>query len=91
CFNMKTSMNDESISSRISSGDKSKINETIDSTLKWMDSNQLAEKDEYEHKLKEVEKICSPIMTKLHGENNTSNGQSAPNAGGKGPTIEEVD
>ncbi|CAF0831839.1 unnamed protein product [Adineta steineri] len=91
CFNMKTSMNDESISSRISSGDKSKINETIDSTLKWMDSNQLADKDEYEHKLKEVEKICSPIMTKLHGENNTSNGQSAPNAGGKGPTIEEVD
>ena len=86
CFNMKTSINEEQISSKLSADDKSKINETIDSTLKWMESNQLAEKDEYEHKLKEVEKICSPIMTKLHGGNAPGD---QPN--GKGPTIEEMD
>jgi L1 cell adhesion molecule like protein len=66
CFNMKTSLNDENISSKISADDKSKINETIESTLKWMDANQSAEKEEFEHQHKEVEKICSPIMTKLY-------------------------
>src|ERR1700722_7225240 len=68
CFNMKTSINDEQISSKLSSDDKSNINETIESTLKWMETNQLAEKDEFEHKLKEIEKICSPIMAKLYGK-----------------------
>jgi L1 cell adhesion molecule like protein len=63
---MKTSLNDENISSKISADDKSKINETIESTLKWMDANQSAEKEEFEHQRKEVEKICSPIMTKLY-------------------------
>jgi len=97
CFNMKTSINDDKISSKLSADDKSKINETIESTLKWMESNQLAEKEEFEHKLKEVEKTCSPIMTKLYG------GEGGPSASGhgqpgssksgnkQGPTIEEVD
>jgi L1 cell adhesion molecule like protein len=66
CFNMKTSLNDEKISSKISAEDKSKITQTIEETSKWMDGNLLAEKEEFEHKLKEVEGICSPIMTKLY-------------------------
>jgi len=66
CFNMKTSINDENISSKISMEDKTKVNETIESTIKWMEANQLADKEEFEHKLKDIEKICSPIMTKLY-------------------------
>ncbi|CAF1302340.1 unnamed protein product [Rotaria sordida] len=92
CFNMKTSINDEKISSKLSSDDKSKINETIESTLKWMETNQLADKDEFEHKLKEIEKICSPFMAKLYGgESNMSDDHSGPKSNGNGPTIEEVD
>ena len=68
CFNMKTSINDDKLASKLSAEDKSKINETIESTLKWMETNQLAEKEEFDHKLKEIEKICSPIMTKLYGK-----------------------
>jgi heat shock protein 1/8 len=68
CFNMKTSINDDQVSSKLSSEDKSKINDTVDAALKWMEANQLAEKAEFEHKLKEIEQICSPIMTKLHGK-----------------------
>jgi len=97
CFNMKTSINDDKISAKISAEDKTKINETIESALKWMETNQLAEKEEFEHKLKEIEKTCSPIMTKLYGgEGGASGGpgaqgHGASKAGGKGPTIEEVD
>jgi len=67
CFNMKTTMNDEKLATKLGADDKTKITETIDATLKWLEANQLAEKDEFEHKLKEVEKICAPIMTKLYG------------------------
>ncbi|CAF1665321.1 unnamed protein product [Adineta ricciae] len=100
CFNMKTSINDDKIASKISSEDKAKITETIESALKWMETNQLAEKDEFDHKLKEVEKICSPVMAKLYGGDAGAAGGAgagmpghggAKSGGGKGPTIEEVD
>lgn len=51
--------------------------------LSWLDNNQLAEKDEFEDKLKELQKDCSPIMVKLH--------QGSQPGGAKGPTVEEVD
>jgi L1 cell adhesion molecule like protein len=99
CFNMKTSINDDKISAKLSADDKSKINETIESTLKWLEANNLAEKEEFEHKLKEVEKTCSPIMTKLYGAEGGAGGSGGmpggaaggKSSGGKGPTIEEVD
>jgi heat shock protein 1/8 len=67
----------------------------------------LAEKDEFEHKQKELEKVCTPIVTKLYeGSGGPTGGfSSGPGAEGfhgsggyggrsgesKGPTIEEVD
>ncbi|ODM91417.1 Heat shock protein 68 [Orchesella cincta] len=35
--------------------------------LNWLDNNALAEKKEYEDRLKEMEKECQPIMMKMHG------------------------
>ena len=66
---------------------------------------QLAEKDEFEHKQKELEKVCMPIVTKLYqgagGGGMPGGAGGFPGAGGsagasasggaKGPTIEEVD
>jgi L1 cell adhesion molecule like protein len=66
CYNMKTTTTDDQTVSKLSDDDKSKINEIVESTIKWIDLNQQAEKEEFEHKLKEVEKICSSIMTKLY-------------------------
>ena len=55
----------------------------------------MAEKDEFEHKQKELEKICMPIVTKLYqgaGGGGMPGGGFPGGAGGaKGPTIEEVD
>ncbi|CAF1264920.1 unnamed protein product [Didymodactylos carnosus] len=88
CFNMKTTMNDNQLAERLSADDKTKVTTTIDEALKWLEANQLAEKEEFEHKLKEVEKICSPIMTKLYqGEGGAAGGQGGmpggfPGAGG---------
>lgn len=63
--------------------------------------SQSAEKDEFEHQQKELEKICNPIMTKLYQSAGGAPGGMPggfPGAGGapgggasSGPTIEEVD
>ncbi|CAF1536399.1 unnamed protein product [Rotaria magnacalcarata] len=90
CFNMKSSIQDDKISSKLSMNDKTKINQTIESTLQWIELNRLAQKDEIEHKMKEIEKICSPIMTKIHN-NDMPSDHSTSKSNGSGPTIEELD
>ena len=57
--------------------------------LAGQDNNALAEVEEYEFKLKEVQKVCSPIMAKLH--QNGSSGNSGHASSGQGPTVEEMD
>ena len=34
--------------------------------IRWLDANQLAEKEEFEDKQKELEKVCNPIITKMY-------------------------
>jgi len=96
CFNIKQTVEDEKLASKIGADEKKKITDACDAALKWLDSNQTAEKDEFEHKLKEVEKVCSPIITKLYqGAGCGPAGCNMPDSGtsgsGAGPKIEEVD
>lgn len=51
---------------KISADDKKKIQEKCEETLRWLDGNQTAEKDEFEHHQKELESVCNPIITKLY-------------------------
>ncbi|CAF4957743.1 unnamed protein product [Pieris macdunnoughi] len=66
--------------------DKDSARSQCDEAIKWLENNTLAEKEEYEHKLKELQRVCSPIMSKLHGA-----GGAAPGSQSNGPTVEEVD
>jgi len=65
-YNMKNTLREEAISAKISSEDKEKVEAAIQETIDWLDANQLAEVEELEHKLKEVEGVCSPIISKLY-------------------------
>merc|ERR1712110_127693 len=67
CFNMKSTLDDEKLKDKIGESDRETITKKCDEIIKWLDANQLAEVEEFEHKLKEVEKLCAPIMTKLYG------------------------
>nr|BAJ78982.1 heat shock protein 70 [Penaeus japonicus] len=107
CFNMKSTVEDEKFKEKISEEDRNKILETCNETIKWLDMNQLGEKEEYEHKQKEIEQVCNPIITKMYAAAGGAPpggmpggfpggapgaGGAAPGAGGSsGPTIEEVD
>lgn len=85
-FSVKQVVNEHG--SKLQENDKNTVISTCDEALKWMDGNSLAEKDELEHKLKEVQDVCSPIMSKLHGNSQSGNTNGTP---GQGPTVEEVD
>ena len=65
-FQMRSTLSDDAIKSKISEEDRKKIDDKVDEVLKWLDANALAEKDEFEHQRKELEGICNPIITKLY-------------------------
>ena len=89
CFNMKSTIDDEKVRSKLSDEDRKAVSDACEETIKWLDANQTVEKDEYEDRQKEVEKICSPIISKMYGSGSS---QSGPTPGySRGPTIDEVD
>ena len=53
---------------KLSPEDKEKIEKAVDETISWLDSNQLAEVDEFEDKRRELESIAQPIMTRMYQE-----------------------
>nr|XP_034313702.1 heat shock protein 68-like [Crassostrea gigas] len=79
----------EDTGDKLQSEDKETISRVCSETVSWLDNNALAEVDEYEFKLKEVQKVCSPIMAKLH--QNGSTGNPGPASSSQGPTVEEMD
>lgn len=86
-FSVKQSVDEAG--SKLSEEDKRAARSECDSALRWMDSNTVADKDELEHKLQEVQLVCGPIMTKIH--QGAGGGCSGQQAGSQGPTVEEVD
>ncbi|XP_067627959.1 major heat shock 70 kDa protein Ba-like [Eurosta solidaginis] len=88
----------EEAGTKISQSDKDKVLEKCSEAIKWLDANTTAEKEEFEYKLEEITKICSPIMIKMHQQGSGGGPQTGSNCcqqsgGGNygGPTVEEVD
>uniref|UniRef100_A0A2K5CUY1 Heat shock protein family A (Hsp70) member 8 n=1 Tax=Aotus nancymaae TaxID=37293 RepID=A0A2K5CUY1_AOTNA len=100
-FNMKAAVKDEKLQRKINDEDKQKILDRCNEIINWLNKNQTAEKEEFEHQQKELEEVCNPIITKLYqsaggmpgGMPGGFSGGGAPPSGGasSGPTIEEVD
>ncbi|XP_066499735.1 heat shock 70 kDa protein-like [Hoplias malabaricus] len=92
-FNVKNSVEDEKLKGKISEDDKKKVLGKCKEVISWLENNQLAEKEEYEHHQKELESVCNPILSKLYQGGMPPMGscgaQAEPST--DGPTIEEVD
>jgi heat shock protein 1/8 len=100
-FQVRNSINDEKLSGALSAEDKKKIDDAVTKTSSWLNSNQHAEKEEYEEEQKELEKIVTPILQNM----SAGAGKSAPGGGfpggaassgpaeshDDGPKIEEID
>jgi len=91
-FNLKSSLENDNVKNKISEQDRAKVCDKCKEVLDWIDSNQTAEKDEFEYQRQELESLAGPIVKNLY-----SNGDGNPRANSTsaapadGPTIEEVD
>ncbi|CAN4086484.1 unnamed protein product [Withania somnifera] len=101
-YNMRNTVRDEKFSGKLDPSDKQKIEKAVDETIDWLDRNQLAEVDEFEDKLKELENLCNPIIAKMYqggaggdvpmgADTGAGYGQGGSADKGPGPKIEEVD
>merc|ERR1719439_112985 len=100
CFTMRNTLQEEKLKDKFEDGDKDKIEKAVQDALDWLDKNQLAEKDEFEAKQKELEGIVNPIMMKVYQAAGgggmpdggmPGGGMPGGGGGGGGPTVEEVD
>ena len=67
-YNLKNTLEDDEkgVNDKISAEDKKELQDTIDETLDWLESNPEAEKADYDEKLKDVEKVANPIMRNVY-------------------------
>ncbi|XP_045523817.1 heat shock protein 68-like [Pieris brassicae] len=78
-FNVKQAVDDAG--EKLGQEEKNSARNACDEALKWFENNTLAEKEEYEHKLKELQRTCSPIITKMHGASSSNPGDFQPGQG----------
>jgi heat shock protein 1/8 len=81
---------------KLDPSDKDKIDKAVNDALEWLDRNQLAEVEELEDKLKELQGICNPIIANMYqggsGSRAGDDQMGSPASGSaSGPKIEEVD
>lgn len=87
----------EDAGGKLAESERNKAKTKCEETLRWLENNLLAEKDEYEDKLREVTKLCAPLMTKLHSgggggsKAKAGRGCKGSSKGDDGPVIEEID
>jgi L1 cell adhesion molecule like protein len=99
CFTMRNTLQEEKLKEKFEGDDKDKIEKAVQEALDWLDKNQLAEKDEFEAKQKELEGVVNPIMMKVYQaaggggmpEGGMPGADMGGAGGGGGPTVEEVD
>merc|ERR1712080_425875 len=96
---MRNTIQEEKLKDKFEAGDKERIEKALQDTLDWLDKNQLAEKDGFEAKQKELEGVVNPIMMKVYQAAGGGGGMpeggmpgaGAPPGGAGGPTVEEFD
>jgi heat shock 70kDa protein 1/2/6/8 len=81
-------LNDPALKDKLSTDESTAAAAKVAEVIAWLDANQTAEKDEFEHQQKDLEQVISPIMSKLH---QGAAAAAAPQAPSAGATVEEVD
>jgi len=65
-YQMKQTCDDKEVADKISDEDKTTIKTKADEVISWLDTAQSASLEEYQDKKKEIESICTPIITKMY-------------------------
>lgn len=95
-YGVKQSVTDDNIKSKLQQSDIDVLLKITTETIKWLDEHNMDVKQVYDDKFDEVEKIVSPIMTRIYHDTNAQenplhNDTQSEQTKKKGPKIEEVD
>jgi len=93
-YTVRNSLSEKNVADKIDAVDKEKLDGLIKETIAWLDANQEAEKDEFDHQKSELEAAVNPVMSKLYGggaPGAPGAGAPPPQAHADGPVVEEVD
>jgi len=56
----------EKLADKIDDEDKSAIQDALSEAADWLSSNDDAEKDDLEEHMKELQRVCDPIIAKVY-------------------------
>ncbi len=97
-YGVRNSLNEDKFKNAFSSADRTTVEKLVADTQKWLDSNEHAEKFEFEAKQKEVEGVCMPLLQKASksaggapSDGEHPHQQQGSERSGSGPTVDEVD
>ncbi|KAB1223372.1 Heat shock cognate 70 kDa protein 2 [Morella rubra] len=65
-YNMRNTFKVEKFAAKVPAAFKKKMEDAIEEAIEWLERNQLAESDEFEDKMSELESICNPIFSKIY-------------------------
>lgn len=65
-YNLRNSIQDPKLSEKLEEVDRETLNEIVNSNINWLEENDIQDKSVYDEKLKSVQDVANPIMTKLY-------------------------
>jgi L1 cell adhesion molecule like protein len=65
CYSMKNTLSDPGLKEKIPEGQAKAAMNAIEEALGWLERNQLAEKEEFDDKRKDVEDTCKPAIAAI--------------------------
>ena len=84
-------LKDEKNKDKFTEEERTNANTIITDTLKWLEGNISATKDEYINKRTEVETVCKSIMSKTIGQGMTEGMAEGLPSNTSGPNIDDID
>ena len=56
----------DSLADKLDRDDKNTINDALTEAQDWLNSNEEASKDDYEEQMKELQRVCDPIIASIY-------------------------
>jgi L1 cell adhesion molecule like protein len=65
CYDMKSAVEGRNVKEKRFEAGKKVILEKCNEVIRWLEANQLAEKEEYDYEKEELDDVCNPIINKI--------------------------
>lgn len=90
-YSMKNTIEDKEkgVAGKLTEDEKKTISTAIKEAQDWLNANQEADKEQYDTHLKDLQKICDPIIGKLYKQQGGPGGPGGPGGAQGGSATEE--